>query len=152
LPQSCHEQQERIQIQNGTGILDLPAFLSIRHWYGRGCNDTNVEAGTARPEWVAVKSALAGNGDVFAAGRMAAVFACLRHRAGDFVRIDASIGRGLREIPRLTIGLRGMGAALFALGKALVDAIAVGLIGNNENPAVGPRCRPDKKTHAGQKP
>ena len=30
-----------------------------------------------------------------------------------------------------------MGAAFVALGEALVDAIAVGLIGNNEDAAVG---------------
>ena len=30
-----------------------------------------------------------------------------------------------------------MGAAFLALGEALVDAVAVGLVGNDENPAVG---------------
>lgn len=44
-----------------------------------------------------------------------------------------------------------MSAALLALGEALVDPVAVGLVGNNENPAVGPRCRPRQKRHAGQK-
>jgi len=33
-----------------------------------------------------------------------------------------------------------MGAAFFALGQALVDAVAVGLVADDENPAVG-RCR-----------
>jgi len=34
-----------------------------------------------------------------------------------------------------------MRAAFLALGQALVDTIAVGLIGNNENAAVGVRGR-----------
>lgn len=107
--------------------------------------------GTRRGNRLVATSALAGNRDVFAASRMAAIFARLRDGAGDFVRIDPSIGCGLREIPRLTVGLGGMSAAFFAPGKALVDAIAVGLVGNDENPAVGPRCRPDNKRHAGEK-
>jgi hypothetical protein len=87
-------------------------------------------------------SALAGDGDVFAAARAVAIFVFFRNRAGDFVRINPAVGRGLREIPRLTIGLGSMGTALLAFGKALVDPIAVRLVGDDENPAVGPRCRP----------
>lgn len=34
--------------------------------------------------------------------------------------------------------MRGMSAAAFALGKALVDAVSVGLVGNDENAAVRP--------------
>jgi hypothetical protein len=95
-------------------------------------------------------SALAGDGDVFATARMAAVFVFLWNRAGDLVRIDPAIGRGQREIPRLAIGLGGMGAALLASGKALVDPIAVRLVGDDEHPAVGPRCMCRKKRGAGQ--
>jgi len=96
-------------------------------------------------------SALAGDSDVFAARRMTAILARLRHRAGDFVRIDPTVGRGLREIPRMTIGTRGMGAAPFTLGQALVDPVAVRLVGNDEHPAVGPCSRAREKHAAGQK-
>jgi hypothetical protein len=101
-------------------------------------------------EPVARISALAGDGDVVATARSAAIFT-LGNRAGDFVRIDPAIGRGLRKISQLTVGLRGMSAALLALGKALIDPIAVRLVGDDENPAVGQRCRPGKKRHTGQK-
>jgi len=82
---------------------------------------------------------------------MAAIFARLRNRAGDFVRIDPAVRRSLREIPRPTVGQGGMGAALLAFGQALVDPVAVGLVGDDENPAVGPRYRPGKERQAGQK-
>ena len=59
------------------------------------------------------------------------------NRAGYFARIDAPVGRSLDEIPRLAIGARCVGATLFAPGKALVDAIAVSLVGDDENTAVG---------------
>ena len=95
--------------------------------------------------------ALAGDGDVFAAAGTAAIFVFLRYRAGDFVRVNPAIGRGQREIARLTIGLGGMGAALLAPGKTLVDPIAVGLVGDDENPAVGQRGLCGKKRGAGQK-
>jgi len=71
---------------------------------------------------------------------MAAVFADLRNRAGYFVGVNPPVGRGLGEIPRLAIGMGGMGTTFLAFGQALVDAIAVRLVGNNENAAVGP-CR-----------
>ena len=138
-------------MQNCPEILDLPAFLPNSHPSAVGRRNTNVQAGTLLWQMLAGASTLAGNRDVLAAARMAAVFAGFRHGARDFVRIDPSIGRGLCEIPRLAIGQRGMGAALLALGEALVDAIAVGLVGNDENPAVGPRGRPDEKRHAGEK-
>jgi hypothetical protein len=96
-------------------------------------------------------SALAGNSDVFAAARVAAILAGFRNRTGDFVGIDPAVRRGLREIPRLAIGLGGMGAALFAPGEALIDPVAVGLVGDDEDPAVGPRCGPGQKSCAGQK-
>ncbi len=82
--------------------------------------------------------ALTGNGDVFIATGMAAALAGLGNRAGNFIRVDAAVGGGLGEIPRLAIGLGGMGAAFLAFGKALVDAIAVRLVGDDENPTVGP--------------
>ena len=43
-----------------------------------------------------------------------------------------------------------MGAALFAPRQALIDAITVWLVRDDENPAVGPSCRAGKERHAGQ--
>jgi len=94
---------------------------------------------------------LASYGDVFIATGMAAIFAGLGNRAGDFVGIDPPEGRGLGEIPRLAIGLGGMGATLLALGQALVDAVTVRLVGNDENAAVGPRRRPSEQKKTRQK-
>ena len=82
--------------------------------------------------------ALAGNGDVFIATGMAAALAGLGNRAGYLIRVDPSVGGSLGEIPRLAIGMGGVGAAFLAPGKALVDAIAVRLVGNDENTTVGP--------------
>ncbi len=42
-----------------------------------------------------------------------------------------------------------MGAAFLALGEALVDAIAVGLIGNDEDAAVGGSRRSGEQECAG---
>jgi hypothetical protein len=50
------------------------------------------------PDW-RFGSALAGNGEVFATAGMAAIFAALRNRAGDFIGIDPAIGGGLGKIP-----------------------------------------------------
>jgi hypothetical protein len=96
-------------------------------------------------------SALAGNGDVFPATGMVAALSRLGNRAGDFIRVDAPVGRGLGEIPRPAIGQRGMGAAFVAPGEALVDAVAVRLVGNNENTAVGRCDGGGKREHTGQK-
>ncbi len=93
---------------------------------------------------------MTGNRDVFVAAAMAAMRAGLGNRAGDLVGVDAPIGRGLGEIPRLAIGLRGMGAAFFALGEALIDAVTVGLVFNDENAAVGRRSRGGEEEHTGQ--
>ncbi len=75
----------------------------------------------------------------------------LGHRAGDFIGIDAPVGRGLGEIPRLAIGAGGMGAAFFAPGEALVDAVAVRLIGDDEDAAVGRCNRGGTQEHTGRK-
>ena len=45
--------------------------------------------------------------------------------------------------------MRGVGSAAFALGKALVNAIPVGVVGNDEDAAVGP-CGGCKESHACQ--
>ena len=83
-------------------------------------------------------SALAGDGDVFVTAGMVAVPARPGNRACDFVGIDAPVGRRLGEVPRLAIGAGGMGAAFLAPGKALVDAIAIRLVGDDKNTTVGP--------------
>src|SRR6202035_104522 len=95
-------------------------------------------------------SALASDGDVFVATGMAAVPARLGNRAGDLVGVDAAIGRGFREIPRLAIGSGGISAAGLALGQALVDAVAVALIGDDEDAAVGGCSRGGGCENAGQ--
>ena len=43
-----------------------------------------------------------------------------------------------------------MGAAFVALGEALVDAVAVGLVGNDENSGFGRRCVRRRKGHTGK--
>ena len=72
------------------------------------------------------------------------------NRAGDFVGIDAAIGGGLGKFARLAIGARGMRAAFVALGEALVDAIAVGLVGDDEDAAVGECGRGGEQERTGQ--
>ena len=94
---------------------------------------------------------MAGNGDVFVAAGMAAVRARLGNRAGDFIGVDAPIGRSLDEIVRLAIGAGGMRATFFALGEALVDAVTVGLVGDDENTAVGCGGRCGEEENTGQK-
>ena len=44
-----------------------------------------------------------------------------------------------------------MGAAFVALGQALVDAVAVGLVGNDEDFGLGRRLRCGEEKHTGQK-
>ena len=43
-----------------------------------------------------------------------------------------------------------MCAAFVALGEALIDAVAVGLVGDDENAAVGMRGRDDEQKSADQ--
>src|SRR6516164_489013 len=82
---------------------------------------------------------LAGNRDVLVAAGAATVFDRRGYRAGYLVGVKAPIGRGLGEIPRLAVGMGGVGAAFVASRQALVDAIAiVGRIGNDENVRVRP--------------
>ena len=44
-----------------------------------------------------------------------------------------------------------MGAAFLAPGEALVDAVAVGLVGDDEDAAVGRCSRGGEQEHTGQK-
>jgi len=43
-----------------------------------------------------------------------------------------------------------MGAAFLALGEALIDPISIGLIGNDENPAIRSCRHPGEKGQADQ--
>src|SRR4051812_7216 len=56
-----------------------------------------------------------------------------RDRAGDLVLVDLVERGGLGKLARLAIGGRGGGAALLAAGEAAVDAVAVGVVGDDEN-------------------
>ena len=93
---------------------------------------------------------MTGNGDVFVATAMAAVAAGFGNRAGDFVGIDAPVGRRLGEVPRLAIRQCGVRATSFALGEALIDPVAIGLVFNDENPAIRPSRRRRKQERTGQ--
>jgi hypothetical protein len=95
--------------------------------------------------------ALAGDGDIFVAKSAPAVPAGFGHRSGDFIQIDAAVGRGLGKIPRPAVGQGGMGAAFLTARKALVDAVTVGLVGNDENLGFGRRARCGEQEYTGQK-
>ena len=88
---------------------------------------------------------MTGDRDIFVANAACAVPAGFGHRSRDFIEIDTAVGRGLGKIPRLAIGRRGMGAAFFAPREALVDAVAVGLVGNDEHFGFGRRLRCGKE-------
>src|SRR5262245_51076029 len=97
-------------------------------------------------------SALASDGDVFiAAGSAAEAGHMLGNRACNLVGIDAVVGNRLGEIALLAIGPRGMRAAFIAPGEALVDAIAVGLVGDDEHAGVGQRRRGGENECASEK-
>ena len=55
---------------------------------------------------------------------------------------------GLGEVARPAIGPGGVFAALLAVGEALVDAIAVRLIGNHEHAAIGQNRRTHQQESA----
>jgi len=105
--------------------------------------------------------ALAGNGDVLCATKPGA-FARIsfRNRAGDLIRVDpAELGCD-RKVPLTAIGIGHRRAAAIALGQALIDAVAVRLIGDDEDAAIGERGgggqdsgrgdKANKGTHGGQ--
>ena len=97
-------------------------------------------------------SALAGDRDVFAAtGANAFLDAGGRNRAGNFVGIDPAVGSGLGKFPRLAVRAGGVRAAFVAPGKAMVDAVAVGLVFNNEDAAVSQGGRSGKQEYRDKK-
>ena len=87
------------------------------------------------------KSALAGDRDILVAMAMGALCAGFGDGAGNFVGIDPAIGRGVGKVPGLAVGAGGMGPASVALGQALVDPIAVRLVGDDEDAGLGRRAR-----------
>ena len=70
---------------------------------------------------------------------MAGCAAGLRNGAGHLARIDPAIGHRVGVFVGVAIGARRRRAAVFALGKSLIDAIAVGLIGDEKDLAVRAR-------------
>jgi len=81
--------------------------------------------------------ALAGDGDIFGAAAETAAFAGFDHRSGHFIGLDPTERSSLGEVVRLAIGSRHRRPAAFALGEAQIDAVTVGLVGDNKDPAVG---------------
>src|SRR5579862_4054244 len=82
----------------------------------------------------AVKSALADNRDEIVARRAAArARAAGRNGAGDVVAVDFAERQRLREIARLAVRIRHRRAARRAGGEAAVDAVAVGIVGDDED-------------------
>ncbi len=76
---------------------------------------------------------------------MTAILSGFWHRAGDFVRIDATVGGGMSKIPLLAIGMSRVRATFFTVRKALVDPVTIGLVHNDENATVCPCCRSSQK-------
>ena len=92
-------------------------------------------------------SALAGDRDILHAAETRAFTAgCLWNRTRNLVRIDAPEGTGFGKIALFAIGAGHRSAALLAARQALVDAIAVRLVGDDENPAVGEGGREGEHT------
>src|SRR5436190_4997779 len=64
-----------------------------------------------------------------------------RDRAGDLFLADLAVGCGLGEFPRLAVGRCRCRAALGARRQATVDAVAVGIVGDDEYTFFGLRGR-----------
>src|SRR3569623_2410204 len=67
-----------------------------------------------------------------------------RNGAGDLAVFDAVVGTCLRELMRLAVHPGGGGPASFAIGEALIDTVAVRLVGDDDHAAVG------ESRHAGE--
>src|SRR5262249_29972466 len=81
-------------------------------------------------------SAQALDGDEFVAGGGAVG---RRHRTGDLLALDPAKRRGFRVVAGLAIGGRNRRAAGRAGGETAVDAVAVGVVGNDEGALFGLR-------------
>src|ERR1041384_600640 len=73
--------------------------------------------------------------EVFAASRARAV--ARGNRSGDLTALDLAKRFGRRKRLGLTVGRRNRGAARLAARKAAVDAVAVRMIGDDEDAAIG---------------
>jgi hypothetical protein len=82
-------------------------------------------------------SARADDGDYVAGVVTAAAAIGIGDCSGNIATIRLMVGRSLRESLRLAIGVGRRRAAFFAGGKATVDAIAVGIIGDDEHASLG---------------
>src|SRR5262249_29858660 len=81
-------------------------------------------------------SAQALDGDEFVAG---GGVVGRRHGAGDLLALDPAERRGFRVVAGLAIGGRNRRAAGRAGGETAVDAVAVGVVGNDERALFGLR-------------
>ena len=95
----------------------------------------------AAGEWVCEDVLLFVNGralaraldrDELVAAAAIAGFAVRRNRAGDLILADLPVGCGLGEFARLAVGGCDRRAALGAGGQTAVNAIAVGIVGDDE--------------------
>ena len=99
-----------------------------------------------RGEWRPGYSlAVADDGDeIVAFGPFAAARTAVRNGAGDVVTVDFAVARGLGKLMRLAIGVGRRRAAFVAGRQATVDAIAVGIVGDDEHLSVRLRARSTK--------
>src|SRR5262249_30134020 len=77
--------------------------------------------------------------DEFVASASPAAGAVRRNRAGDLVAVKAPVRRRLAELARAAIGRGRGGAAGIPAREAAVDAISVGVVGNDEGALLGLR-------------
>ncbi len=94
-------------------------------------------------------SALTGYRDVLVAAAVPTGARGFGNRIRHLVGPDALVSDSLCKITRPAVGVRGVRAAAFTLGKALVDAVSIGLVGNDEHAAVRP-CGGRKESQACQ--
>lgn len=83
---------------------------------------------------------------------MAAVRHDARAPAGNFLAIDLVECLGLCKSLRLAVGIGGRHAALFPRSQATIDAVAVGVIGDDEHAPLGLRSvgKPDQSGETDQ--
>ena len=81
--------------------------------------------------------ARANDGDDVAGIILAALRVAGSRAAGNVVAIDLVVGRSFRKSLRLAVGVRGGRTAFFPRREAAVDAVAVGVVGHDEHPALG---------------
>jgi len=74
------------------------------------------------------------NGDEVGAGSAAAAPAKIGNAPGDLLAIGLSEGDGLRVLAASAEGGCGRRSALRAAGEATIDAVAVGIVGDDEDP------------------